>query len=673
MWLPVAALVLLFVSSEVRAQFSGTIGIGGQATNNVQSLDTTAPDNILLPAFELNYDWHLNGASKLGFTGSYSPNLYSVNTPFSFNLTTIGATGTFYLTNLDAIEAEYKEGGSESQPSYKSTHFNALPNSGGSDMFSGFASIGTAPAREVMPTFFSPPSRPEARAASNDVNDSLVEIAVGALYTLSGQLDSTDILTKGISKARVQEFEDLRDSISDVLSTAADLLDSTGYSESAAQIIIPELEHARGPLARLMPQTKPSHTDPTLLDAAINALKSAKPESDFLPTEPPPSPSSSTPQATKKVIESLQKLPPIASQQPEKVEASAPILTLIQSSTRLRDFASSDAFVREDLDDSNATTMATALTIPLSWSSHTSTNFSPSDSNLFGGISSGNPNDYHSVAFGAAFEGLPSTSFSIRGGWDYTRSTYPFDSVYSNSENRFGITPCLAMGPTTVLFGDASIGLRDYLNPLQVTTTQAIPYDSIGAKGHIFHKFKDSLVTKAAASKFTQFSFGAGLAQFIGERWVIGGLVAFNRNPNLRAYVTTAQVQNAGKKGVTVRAAVQIADDEFTYDLSRFTAFSTARVFWDLDLGGDVSCEQRTYGSAVGPKGNTVPGGEGRTETGWFFNASLSKLIPIENPILGFFSSLMVEAKLEVASVNASQSLYSYQASTGSLTATLGF
>jgi hypothetical protein len=321
--------------------------------------------------------------------------------------------------------------------------------------------------------------------------------------------------------------------------------------------------------------------------------------------------------------------------------------------------------VHEDVEDSGATTLATLLTIPISWSAHTGTNYSPADStadnNLFGGVFPGNPNDYHSVSFGAAIEGLTSESFALRGSYDYTRATYAFDSVYSNSENRFELLPRLAAGRSTVFFGELSIGFRNYLNPLRISDTVR---NLRGKNVRI-----DSQV---AASKFNQFSYGLGIAQFIGERWVIGVLAAFNNNPNLRAYVTTAQVQTIGK-GRIVRAAVQIADDEYTYNLSRYSLFSNARIFWDMDVGSDLSYEQRTYGSAVGPKGNTIPGGQGRTESGWFFNASLSKLFSFESRLISVFNSSMLEGRMEIASVTASQSLYSYEALSFTVTATLGF
>lgn len=659
---------LLFAVTDAQAQFSGSIGIGGQTTNNVQSLDTTAPDQILLPTINLNYDWLPSAVSKITFSGSYDPNFYSVNPALSFNATTLGATGLFYLTNQDAIAKESMREKTSSSPSQRhSTHFERIPEAG---------DVGLSPFKP-RGLFFSPEPPPNvqtrmAEAAMDERNDSLVDLASSALYTLSGQLDSTDISSTGLSKARAQELDDLKDSVSDALSTVADLLDSVGYSESVAEIVTKELENLHTPLARLMAHTKPSHTDPHLLDVAIASLRAAKPEDDFLSTAPPPMPSSSASIETKTLLETLQKLPPAPGRisYAEQIEAPAPAITLVTSATRLREFGYSDVSIHEDADDSGATTLATTLTTPISWSSHTGTNFSPADSLLFGGVFAGNPNDNHLLTFGAAVEGLPSRSFSLRGGYSYSRATYAFDSVNSNTENRFTLTPRLAVGRTTVLFGEAAIGFRNYFNPLVLTVTPA-KYDTLHRpkKGDTIVLVK-SAVTQTAGSKFNQYSYGIGLAQFIGERWVIGALLAFNNNPNLRAYVTNAQVLT-GPRGRAVRAAVQVAEDEYTYDLARYGIFTNARLPWDMDIGFDLSREHRVYGSAVGPKGAILQ--QGRTEDGVFINASLSKLIPFEYRLASIFNSLMIAGRLAIEHVNSTVALYSFNATVLTLTTSLGF
>ena len=121
-----AAIVLLSgYPFSARAQLTGSVAVGGQATNNVQSLDTIAPDQILMPAFQLNYDVHPSGVSTISLTASYSPNFYALNPGLSFNETSIGATGVFYLSNQDAISAEVLQNGLEggAKPSHASHLF----------------------------------------------------------------------------------------------------------------------------------------------------------------------------------------------------------------------------------------------------------------------------------------------------------------------------------------------------------------------------------------------------------------------------------------------------------------------------------------------------------------------------------------------------------------------
>ena len=121
-----------------------------------------------------------------------------------------------------------------------------------------------------------------------------------------------------------------------------------------------KLQNLRAPLAKLLPLTKPFHTDPSRLDHAIDDLRQAKPEEDFLAT--PPTAPSNNPSVNRKVDSVLAQLTPAISNMGEAEKtASAPIITLISSNNRLRDFGYNDASIREDIDDSSATTMALAL------------------------------------------------------------------------------------------------------------------------------------------------------------------------------------------------------------------------------------------------------------------------------------------------------------------------
>jgi hypothetical protein len=655
--------------NSTRAQLTGSVSIGGQLTNNVQQLDTIAPDQILMPAFQLNYDVHPSGVTAVSLIGSYTPNFYNLNPGLSFQEISIGATGLFYLSNQDAIAAESLEKGDEgeSKPLH-SSHLQRMENS-------YIKQFSSSPPTASLSS--SPPIH--AWSSQQSKSDSMVDMAVSVLYTLSGELDSTEISPKGISasptmlKARVSELEDLRDSISDVISTIADLLDSAGYSESTAEVIVSELQSVRAPLLALMPQTKPFHTDPGLLDSAIRFLQQAKPETDFLSTAPTPSVPAPASVETKQLMHALTVIKTTIPGA-EAGTASAPNITLLTSNTRLRTFGYNDAAIHEDVDDSDATTMAAALTVPVAYTDHAGVHYSPADSLLFGGNYGGNPNDNKMLTFGAAIEGLTSTSFSLRAGYDYTHEDFPFDSVYSSTENRIALVPRIALGKTTLLIGEGAIGFKKYINPLVVIDTNVLKGDTIGydttrgPKGRIISIKPILGKTLTAQSAFNQFSYGIGMAELLGERWVLGGLIDFNYNPNLRAYVTSAQL--ATKK---VRAAAQVADDEYTYNLGRYTVFSNARIFADLDFGLDFSYEHRLYGAEVGPKGAVLFGDSSRTENGEFLNASLSKLIPFEDRLIGVFSGLLLETKLEWQNVVSTEPIYSYQLTAVTLTATLTF
>jgi hypothetical protein len=654
--------LILCVAEIASAQLTGSVSMGVQATNNVQQLDTIAPDQILMPAFQLNYDMHLSGVSTISLTSSYTPSFYNLNPGLSFQETSLGATGVFYLSHQDAIAAEALENGSEDEP--KHTHSSHFLNMERNEM----ELMRSYPLPNPIPASIASPTM-HTSSHQQSKNDSLVDLAVSALYTLSGELDSTNIAPTEVSKARVSELEDLRDSISDVISTIADLLDSAGYSESVAEVVVTELESIRAPLLALMPQTKPSHTDITLLDVAIHSLQLAKPEIDFLPTAPTPVAPPGASVETKQLMHSLASIKNIIPGADAET-TPAPNITLLTSNTRLRTFGYNDATIHEDADDSDATTMAAALTVPVAYTNHAGVHYSPADSLLFGGNYGGNPNDNKMLTFGAAVEGLTSTNFSLRGSYDYTHDDFPFDSVYTNTENRITLTPRLALGKSTVLIAEGAVGFKKYLDPLVVTTVPAL-YDTIirPKKGDTIELTRKA-VTKTSAPNFDQFSYGIGVAQFIGEQWVIGALTAFNNNPNLRAYVTSANVVT-GAKGKAVRAAAQIADDEYTYNLGRYTLFTNARIFADLDFGLDFSYEHRTYGSAVGPKGAVLD--SGRTENGEFLDASLSKLIPFDERLIGVFNGLLLEAKLELADMVSTEPIYGYALTEVTFTTTLTF
>src|SRR5204863_3348482 len=132
--------------------------------------------------------------------------------------------------------------------------------------------------------------------------------------------------------------------------------------------------------------------------------------------------------------------------------------------------------------------------------------------------------------------------------------------------------------------------------------------------------------------------------QLIGERLSIGALATWSQSPTLRAYVTEAL-------GARNRIAGTIADDEYTYDYSRFAGLINFRAPLDLDVSGDIGYETRHYGApstATGPRGKKAPPptGSNRDENSTTLNLYVSKTIPFLDRLVGIFNGLYLELSL---------------------------
>lgn len=273
----VVILILLLAAggSTARAQFSGSISTGMESSSNIQSLDTSSPDRIFLPALQLNYDWRAAATSRISFGVGLAPNLYSITPALSYTATTLSATGLFYLSNGDAIRAESQS----STESMSAPARVSIPTQGEAQSAAAAGATETAP-RQTTKAEQEDNSSSQDEASSK--SDALVEHAVEGLYSLSGRLDSLENLGKGLSKSQRERLSDLRDSVSEILTTDADLLDSIGYSESAADVIVSELRALRPAVVAVSPK------EHAALDAIIKDLSSAKPSSDFLATPTAP-------------------------------------------------------------------------------------------------------------------------------------------------------------------------------------------------------------------------------------------------------------------------------------------------------------------------------------------------------------------------------------------------
>jgi hypothetical protein len=585
----------LFAAVSAKAQFSGSVGFELESASNIQRLDTTSPDVIAMPSVVLSYQLNPSAVTQIPATVAWLPGYYGTNTSLSYTAISLAVTPTFYLSHQADITAEAR--------SERST------------------SVGTVPAQntsEVLPAAV--PKQAEHRTDAPS-NDQLVGVAITDLYDLSVGLDSTTITPTGLKKSQAQGLEDLRDSISEAAVTVADLLDSLGYSESAVSVLIPELVNLLGPLERLR-----SHVAPSLsalqdhLNNAIAELRGTIPlRSDDAITE-------GTTAARSIEVEPIPQL--------HGDELLEPPITLISAISRLRDFGASDIGLREDLLDSSAKTLATKFTVPVSYYAHT------------GAIDSllspdGNPNDSRILGLGAALDIYSSRSAGYRLSFDLIKSTYPFDSVYTNTESRLRLGARFGLGDAAALFGNAAIGFRNYSSTFQFLRQQGP---------------KKGTLTQVAGD-FTQYSLGLGLMFLPSDRFSFGGLAAINRNVNLRAYITNAGISLSKKK---IRPAAQIADDEYTYDLTRGAIFATTRLPADIDLGLDLAYEHRTYGTVANKVAQQFVEGAGRTDNGTYSTASFSKLIVFDDRVIGVFDGLSLEVQLGYSDIASTDTLYTY-------------
>lgn len=581
--------MLTLASVTAHAQFSGSVGLELESASNVERLDTTSPDVIAMPSITLSYQFNPSAVTAIPVTGAWLPGYYTQNTALTYSALSLAATPSFYLTNTASIARE-AEGSAVSAATPKDT----------------VRANQSKPAKMVQRS---------TQPKSTLTNDQLTDLAVSDLYDLSVGLDSTELNSKSLSKAQVASLEGLRDSISEAAVTVADLLDSMGYSEPVVLVLEPELVSLLDPMDRLKGKTQPSLAP--LLEHLTNAIAEL---------------SATKSQADQTAVgdqseESDQTENPVISSYSLAVGPVEPAITLVSPGVRVRDFTSSDLAVAEDLADSSAKTLATLLQVPLSYYKHTGkidSAYSPQ----------GNPNDSRVVGVGASIDLYASAKTAYRFSYAFTKSTYPFDDVYSNTENRIQLGARFGLGESTVMFGTAGLGFRNYTN----TPVNILP----------------SKKKAQFAGDFSQFSLGLGLASTASERFTIGGAAAIARNLNLRAYIT-----NPGSR--KLRQAAQIADDEYTYDMIRGALFAATRLPGEIDAGFDLSYEHRLYGTVAARQAQQqYIEGAGRTDNGLDAGLSLTKLILFDDRALGVFDGLSLSAGATYTDVSSTDELYTY-------------
>jgi hypothetical protein len=624
--------LILGCADRAKAQFFGSASLGFNSSSNVESVDTTeAADKLILPSLFLGYDFHPSTFARINVNASYSPSIYTEESSRSYTTSSIGAHGYFYLTNHEAIRKEAEQEAIAS----------SIP-----EIQSGGVTDAIEEALEEGETS-------EVELKQTAANDAHVQSAISALYHLSSSLDSTEFASgKSVNRKQAQSLNETKDSISEVAITIADLLDAAEVSDAVRDVTVQELRGIENSIAKIASLQKHGGQWREFIRIAIAELTKLSFAVTPSPTRKGKSANridnpfgsilnETTVQAdiTQKVTSGM-----LAEVIVPSVQKPSSFL-LLSSSSRFRFFDAADVSVLEDQYAPNATTFATQLNIPLYFESRRN-----QPENI--------DRNYTSTTFGAALETYFGEAASLRFSFDHINSTYPNDTAYTNNENRLRLGSRIALGGTTALLAEGILGFRRYLKPLQFESDAKVT-----------RKLRGQSTT--VASDFTQLTFGAGLAQWFGDRFVLGVLGSLSRNPNLRPYL-------AERPDGELTSSVGISDDEYTYDLDRYVAFATARLPLDLDAGVDVSLEHRLYGSVTTRRGTSAifsneAVGAGRTEDGTSVRGSISRYFLWDERLFGVFTGFVPEFSVSYTDVSSSISRYSYTDLSTLLQLTLNF
>lgn len=639
-------IALLFLASAEKsyAQFNGSLQMGYVSSSNVEKQDTTGADHALLPAFSLSYGLPVSPLAQLDFSAAVLPYLYK-KASHAFTQSSFSLEGKYYLSNIAAIRAERMATDLATTSSTNAAVSSAASTLATTATSNPASTVSTTTTTAVTgtPTGSTPSPFEQTQAAlAISSNDSLLQNAISYLYVLGSSLDSIDYsAVKSLNKVQRISMESHRDSLSDLLFSLGDILDSLDFSQSVKSVAVDELTELRPLLTTVnTPLGNPSYRK-EWLESAIHYLELTKPEEDFLILA---ASASSTDQEMIKTVSQTSTtlgsvgLAAIAAQRAAEQEVTAPLFTLVSSSARQHYLSAQDFSIAEDAPLQTAKTFASMIDIPAVYQIH-----SPKqDSTVL----------YRILEVGPSFEFYLGNSGSLRLSYDFVNTQFPNDSVYSNNENRLRLGGRTSLTSSTTMFGEVGYGTKHYLNPLQIV---------VG--GGPLHK----LQTQQTASDFSQFTVGLGIAQFIGDRVTVGVSGGLSSSPNLRAYITTFNGRNP--------LASQISDDEYTFDYKRLLLFTVTRIFWDIDLALDYAHENRQYGSVLQkprPGVEAKLGGD-RIENGNYYSLDLSKFYVFDDRLISVFNSLLLEASISNAHVSSSLSQYSYKDFSVSLSAALGF
>ncbi len=472
------ALLLCAVATESQAQFSGSLQLSGNSSNNVAGTDSSAPDKAFAPSLDLAYRFELSTLSSINLEASYSPYWYTASTDRSFTKLDFSVMGNFYLSeNLEKKE-QIKTSSSSTTPIKKDT-------------------------------LTSLPLTHQAKAPVTTRDN--IPLVASSLSMMSERLDSIDIDTTLIhDEDSIDEASDLKDSLSESVLALSEILASENYSESIQSVIVDELSADQLLLAQIALPKIISDRFKSVLNLAKKALETQIANSDLIHIPESPLETKPLPATT---IEKL-KMDGLDLRAIVSLKEDAPIITLINSATNISDFGATDATISEDLLPKTSLTLATLLSIPITLESQKN---QPRYDEF----------SYTQFVATPRLIYYPSSILGFDAQYGFTSFQYPNDSLFVYDEHRIRLDGKFAIGSFLVIAAQFGASFRDYNHPLVDTT--------FGVRGNV-------LKISKGTENFSQTQFGLSSTFFITSQLNIGLGAAITKSSQLRSYLIDALV-----------------------------------------------------------------------------------------------------------------------------------
>lgn len=482
----------------------------------------------------------------------------------------------------------------------------------------------------VTPTYYF--LTKETFLATTSSKDSHAVSSTQQVSTVSERIKMLDNWLKAVIP-KLPQMRRTLDSSQELLSVVRELLSTTSYTTSVKEIVLGELRSQQAGLEAL--QSLELENILREWKNLVAQLEATEEESDFLPVE-------------EFDIESEQ----VAEAKSEQPRPLAPLTTLSTSHLRFRNLSGSDFYVLKDRADLNERTIATSLSLPVSFSHQ-------SNSDLYESYS----NDQLWLSLRA--NAYPTEKLQLSGSIDNISSSHPFDSSYTYVDWRVRGAAKYVLGDHDVSAFEVSYGARNYSSPLSTTIDTSLSQ-------------RPGPLVLTAESEFSQLTFGLWHQHFFSETFSMGAILSLVLHPELKGYVTALD-------SIDPRDALASAEDEFNFDHTQVALFANLRFLDTYDAAFDVTYEDRSYGAIAIrnlPTNSRRPIFQeiiarteeaARTENWITVTGSLSKIFIFENRVASIFSGLGLEAMLSYTTVEASVEDYNYDSFSASLSAIVYF